>query len=124
MLLFYIFILIWIYRFQVNPEDEFVNAIIDSFPKQATTVGTYTEQDLKNRFEQLYKIGRKTASIDENGGTLGAYFWSYVKSLFLVDMPQQYGNLDAIDVNNTDNYEVRIDLSTEYIRVGHNYADT
>ncbi|CCD63791.1 MICOS complex subunit MIC60-1 [Caenorhabditis elegans] len=102
---------------EVNPEDEFVNAIIDSFPKQATTVGTYTEQDLKNRFEQLYKIGRKTASIDENGGTLGAYFWSYVKSLFLVDMPQQYGNLDAIDVNNTDNYEI-LSRAKQYVHNG------
>lgn len=90
----------------MNPEDSFVNAIISSFPQQATSVGTYTEQDLKNRFEHLYRIGRKTASIDENGGTLGAYFWSYVKSLFLVDMPKQYTVQDAIDVNNVDNYEV------------------
>ena len=90
----------------MNPEDAFVNAIIGSFPQQATTVGTYTEQDLKNRFEQLYKVGRKTASIDENGGTLGAYFWSYVKSIFLVDLPKQYSEQELIDVNNTDNYEV------------------
>ncbi|PIC16386.1 hypothetical protein B9Z55_023010 [Caenorhabditis nigoni] len=102
---------------EVNPEDEFVNAIIGSFPKQATTVGTYTEQDLKNRFEQLYKVGRKTAAIDENGGGLGAYFWSYVKSIFLVDMPRQYSELDAIDVNNADNYEI-LSRAKQYVHNG------
>ncbi|EGT30441.1 CBN-IMMT-1 protein [Caenorhabditis brenneri] len=102
---------------EVNPEDSFVNAIIGSFPKQATTVGTYTEQDLKNRFEQLYKIGRRTAAIDENGGTLGAYFWSYVKSLFLVDMPKQYAATDIIDVNNTDNYEI-LSRAKQYVHNG------
>ncbi|CAI2356678.1 unnamed protein product [Caenorhabditis sp. 36 PRJEB53466] len=102
---------------EVNPEDTFVNAIISSFPKQATTVGTYTEQDLKNRFDQLYKIGRKTGAIDENGGTLGAYFWSYVKSLFLVDLPRQYTEQDSIDVNNTDNYEI-LSRAKHYVQVG------
>ncbi|ULT80621.1 hypothetical protein L3Y34_010880 [Caenorhabditis briggsae] len=102
---------------EVNPEDEFVTAIIGSFPTQATTVGTYTEQDLKNRFEQLYKVGRKTAAIDENGGGLGAYFWSYVKSIFLVDMPRQYSELDAIDVNNADNYEI-LSRAKQYVHNG------
>ncbi|EFO89905.1 hypothetical protein CRE_07355 [Caenorhabditis remanei] len=102
---------------EVNPEDAFVNAIIGSFPQQATTVGTYTEQDLKNRFEQLYKVGRKTASIDENGGTLGAYFWSYVKSIFLVDLPKQYSEQELIDVNNTDNYEI-LSRAKQYVHNG------
>uniref|UniRef100_A0A8R1DY20 MICOS complex subunit MIC60 n=1 Tax=Caenorhabditis japonica TaxID=281687 RepID=A0A8R1DY20_CAEJA len=102
---------------EVNPEDAFVNAIIGSFPKQATTVGTYTEQDLKNRFDQLYKVGRKTAAIDENGGTLGSYFWSYVKSLFLVDLPRQYTENDSIDVTYADNYEI-LSRAKHYVQVG------
>ncbi|CAI5456016.1 unnamed protein product [Caenorhabditis angaria] len=102
---------------EVNPEDEFVNAVIASFPQQAVTSGTYTEQDLKNRFEKLYKVGRQTSTIDENGGSLGSYFWSYVRSLFLVDLPRQYADNEPIDVNNIGNIDV-LARARYYVRNG------
>ncbi|CAB3400477.1 unnamed protein product [Caenorhabditis bovis] len=100
---------------EVNPEDEFVKTIIDAFPKQSTTEGTYTEQDLKNRFNKLYKVGRRTALIDDNGGGLGAYFWSYVKSILLIDLPKKYEN-DLVNISNIDNIEI-LALARHYVEI-------
>lgn len=55
---------------------------------------------------QLYSTGRRTAQIDTNGGTIGKYAWSYVRSLFLVDLPRRFSYDDKIDPVSIDNLEV------------------
>jgi len=44
---------------------------------------------LKLRFEKVYKIGRRTAWIDDNGGGLFRYMGSYLRSWALVDVPRK-----------------------------------
>ncbi|PAV76700.1 hypothetical protein WR25_22219 isoform A [Diploscapter pachys] len=91
---------------EVNPEDNFVNTVITSFPESTKNQGIYTEQDLKNRFEKVYNLGRRTASIDENGGSLSGYLWSYVRSMFLVDVPRRFSDDDRFDPIACDNVEL------------------
>ncbi|KHJ99947.1 hypothetical protein OESDEN_00010 [Oesophagostomum dentatum] len=93
---------------QCECEDAFVDALIAAFPKESRTKGVYTEQDLKNRFKKIYKLGRRTAAIHENGGTLTAYLWSYVRSMLLFDLPRKFSDDDMIDPENVDNLEVRV----------------
>ncbi|CAD6185176.1 unnamed protein product [Caenorhabditis auriculariae] len=102
---------------QVNPEDSFVSSIIAAFPQQATTQGVYTEQDLRNRFEKLYTVGKRTGAVGESGGTLTSYLWSYVRSIFLVDLPRVYTDADKIDPLTVDNYEV-LARAKHYVEVG------
>lgn len=91
---------------QVNPDDEFVNTLVSTFPSQSMDRGLYTEQDLKNRFDTVYKLGRRTACIDVNGSSLTGYLWSFARSLFLFDLPRKLGETDQIDPVSIDNIEV------------------
>ncbi|CAJ0570260.1 unnamed protein product, partial [Mesorhabditis spiculigera] len=91
---------------EVNPEDEVVTTIVHSFPKQATSSGVYTELDLKNRFDKLYTVGRRSAWVGENGGSLGRYFWSYIRSVLSLDLPMHYTREDKFDPNVLDNLEL------------------
>ncbi|GMT36145.1 hypothetical protein PFISCL1PPCAC_27442, partial [Pristionchus fissidentatus] len=91
---------------QVNGEDSFVNSVVSVIPSQAKDIGCYTHQDLKNRFDKLYSVGRRTAQIDSNGGSIGAYAWSAVRSLFLLDLPRKFSYDDKIDALSIDNLEV------------------
>ncbi|KAH7693317.1 CBN-IMMT-1 protein, partial [Aphelenchoides avenae] len=86
--------------------DSFVQAIIGIFPKTSLETGPYTEQDLKNRFNQVYKLGRRTAKIDDNGGSLWKYVSSYLQSFFMIELPRRFSAEEKIDVNSVDNYEL------------------
>uniref|UniRef100_A0A915DMX5 MICOS complex subunit MIC60 n=1 Tax=Ditylenchus dipsaci TaxID=166011 RepID=A0A915DMX5_9BILA len=72
---------------QACEQDNFVQSLINCFPKSAVEQGVYTEQDLKNRFGRIYKLGKQTAKIDENGGTLLKYLSSYLQSWFMIELP-------------------------------------
>ncbi|KAK6766915.1 hypothetical protein RB195_026278 [Necator americanus] len=91
---------------QCEYEDAFVDSLISAFPEYSRTRGVYTEQDLKNRFNKIYKVGRRTAAIGENGGTLSAYLWSYLRSLLLFDLPRKFTDEDVVDKRCIDNPEV------------------
>ncbi|VDM54605.1 unnamed protein product, partial [Angiostrongylus costaricensis] len=87
-------------------EDAFVDAVISAFPEVSKTKGVYTEQDLKNRFSKIYKLGRRTAAIDDNGGTLNDYLWSYLRSMLFFDLSRKFTEDDMIDPSTVDNLEV------------------
>ncbi|VDO13062.1 unnamed protein product [Haemonchus placei] len=55
---------------------------------------------------QIYKLGRKTATIGNNGGTLTGYLCSYIKSLLLFDLQRKFSDHDMIDPSTLDNLEV------------------
>ncbi|CAJ0609295.1 unnamed protein product [Cylicocyclus nassatus] len=105
---------------QCECKDAFVDALIDAFPEESKTKGVYTEQDLKNRFKKIYKLGRRTAGIDDNGGTLTAYIWSYLRSMLSFDVPRKFAEDDMIDLAHVDNLEV---LARAKWYVDHNDFD-
>ncbi|CAD5222210.1 unnamed protein product [Bursaphelenchus xylophilus] len=86
--------------------DEFVKTLITIFPSESLQKGVYTEADLKLRFKQVYKIGFRLASIDENGGSLAKYISSWIQSLFIVDFPRRFSPEDPLDLKTLDNREV------------------
>ncbi|CAJ0953667.1 unnamed protein product, partial [Mesorhabditis belari] len=91
---------------EVNPDDNFVSTIIHAFPDQATSNGVYTELDLKSRFNKLYRSGRRTAWVDENGGSLSKYTWSYIRSVLSLELPYNFRKDDKFDPVVIDNLEV------------------
>uniref|UniRef100_A0A158QYN2 MICOS complex subunit MIC60 n=1 Tax=Nippostrongylus brasiliensis TaxID=27835 RepID=A0A158QYN2_NIPBR len=91
---------------QCETGDAFVDELITAFPEVSKKLGVYTEEDLKSRFKKVYKLGRRTAAIDQNGGTLTGYLWSYMRSLLLFDFPRRFTDDDVIDPQCVDNLEV------------------
>uniref|UniRef100_A0AC34Q0J9 MICOS complex subunit MIC60 n=1 Tax=Panagrolaimus sp. JU765 TaxID=591449 RepID=A0AC34Q0J9_9BILA len=87
-------------------KDEFVQTIMGFFNQDTLQKGVYTEQDLKNRFNKIYTLAKRTAKIDDNGGGIGAYISSYIQSLFMLDLPRRFSPEDKIDVKNADTYEI------------------
>lgn len=91
---------------KASEKDPFVQTVVKTFPKGSFTKGVYTEQDLKQRFRQVYKIAFRVASVDENGGSLSKYVSSWIQSLFIVEFPRKFNVTDNVDVNKLDNREV------------------
>ena len=87
-------------------KDEFVQAVMGFFTPDTLKKGVYTEQDLKNRFDRVYTLAKRTAKIDDNGGGIAAYISSYIQSFFMLDLPRRFTPEDKIDVNTADTYEI------------------
>lgn len=64
------------------------------------------QYDVNGSRFQIYKLGRRTAAIDENGGSLTGYLWSYVRSMLLFDLPRKFSDEDVVDPGSVDNLEV------------------
>ncbi|TKR77347.1 hypothetical protein L596_018342 [Steinernema carpocapsae] len=87
-------------------KDAFVDQLLGLFPANSLSRGVYTEQDLKNRFDKVYKMSHRTARIDENGGSIMKYFSSYVQSLLTLDLPRRFSPEDKLDTEVLDTYEI------------------
>lgn len=102
-------------------KDNFVQSLINLFPKTAVQRGVYTEEDLKNRFERVYKLGKKTAKVDQNGGSLSKYFSSWLQSWFMIELPVAHSPEDNIDLQHADNYDL---LARAKYFIEHNDFDS
>uniref|UniRef100_A0AC35U6V6 MICOS complex subunit MIC60 n=1 Tax=Rhabditophanes sp. KR3021 TaxID=114890 RepID=A0AC35U6V6_9BILA len=86
--------------------DAFIETILNTFNDEALKTGVYTAQDLKNRFKTVYKVARRVAKVDENGGSLFKYLSSYVQSLFMFELGGEYSPKEKVDVNNLNTYDI------------------
>ncbi|KAI6188268.1 MICOS complex subunit MIC60 [Aphelenchoides besseyi] len=87
--------------------DQFVKTLVHSFSDTALKKGVYTEQDLKSRFQKVYTLSRRTASVDDNGGSLGKYISSWIQSWFVIELPRVFSPEDKIDpASFADNREI------------------
>jgi len=86
--------------------DQFVTTIAQYFPADALKKGVYTEEDLKKRFQKVYKLATRTASIDESGGSLAKYASSWIQSWFIIELPRVYTPDDKISPAQLNNREV------------------
>ncbi|KAI6240190.1 Mitochondrial inner membrane protein Mitofilin domain containing protein [Aphelenchoides fujianensis] len=86
--------------------DPFVKTLIQSFSETALKKGVYTEQDLKNRFHKVYALARRTAAVDDNGGSLSKYVSSWIQSWFVIELPRVFTPEDTLDPQRLDNREV------------------
>ena len=69
---------------EMGASNPFISAIIESFPRESVTSGVWTEASLYERFEQVYRVARKVALVDETGGSLYKYALSYVTNWFVI----------------------------------------
>ena len=68
--------------------------------------GVIPEKDLIQRFKHVKSVCKKVALIDEQGGSIGTYLISYVKSLFVYSGWYQRNIESSIDLENLGPYEI------------------
>lgn len=88
------------------PDNEFVQKVVNSVPQAALESGVWTEPDLKERFKQVKRVCRRTALIDERGGSLFKYFLSYVQSFFIVDTAINHAKLEAEGLPSLEQFDM------------------
>uniref|UniRef100_A0A0N5AXM9 MICOS complex subunit MIC60 n=1 Tax=Syphacia muris TaxID=451379 RepID=A0A0N5AXM9_9BILA len=86
--------------------DKYVESIASAFSDEILSEGVYPEQDLKTRFAYVYKVARRVAKIDDNGGGILRYLGSYIQNLITFDLPRNYSSQDKIDPDTLDTYEI------------------
>ena len=62
----------------------FVNTVVESMPPEALQRGVWTQDALVQRFDDVRRVCRRVAMIDETDSTIFRYFLSYVQSMLVV----------------------------------------
>ncbi|VDN55828.1 unnamed protein product [Dracunculus medinensis] len=91
---------------EVSDGDDFVSCLLEALSNECIYEGVYTEDDLKARFRKVYKLCRRVSKIDENGGGLVRYLWSYLQNAVSLDLPQNFSDMDLIDPATIDTSEI------------------
>lgn len=91
--------------FFASKNNPFVCLVLDSIPEKAVTRGVYTEENLKERFEKVSKMARRVAMIDDTGGSLLKFFWSFLQSEFIVRVNPSAGS-DTVNVDELDAFQI------------------
>ena len=65
--------------------DEFIQSVLSSLPKQAMEEGISSETGLIKRFDRVKRICRRVALVGEGAG-MGTYLLSFIQSLVTFDM--------------------------------------
>ncbi|VDK82442.1 unnamed protein product [Litomosoides sigmodontis] len=91
---------------EADTNDEFVACLVSALPDQTIYNGVYTEEDLKTRFNKLYKTCRRVAKMDENNVGVFQYALSYLQSALSFDPPGKFPKLGKFDPMTLDSYEI------------------
>lgn len=84
----------------------FVCLVLESIPEQALTRGVYTEGNLKERFTKVSRTARRVALIDETGGSLAKFLFSYLQSMIVFPSVHAKENGDSVDILNLDTFQI------------------
>ncbi|PIK35449.1 putative MICOS complex subunit MIC60 [Apostichopus japonicus] len=76
-----------------GPENQFVNAVVDKIPEEALMRGVFNEDCLRERWENIQRICKRVALIDENGEYFPIFcvLFSVVASLHRFNPPVRRG---------------------------------
>lgn len=80
----------------------FVSMIVSTLPEEALAKGVWTEDNLRERFDKVKTVCKRVALIDENGGSLFKYFWSYVYSVFTFTPTFAREETDEVELEKLD----------------------
>ncbi len=100
------------------PNNEFINTVLSTLDERLISRGIWTEPDLKERFSNVNDICRKTALIDERGGSLLKYLISYVQSYFVFSSLPKHTKLSddlLMDDESLKDTFVLLDYAKTYI---------
>ncbi|XP_063045867.1 MICOS complex subunit MIC60 isoform X3 [Engraulis encrasicolus] len=70
-------------------DNEFAQALATSLPTESLSRGVYSEASLRARFQDVRKLARRVALIDETRNSLYQYFLSYVQAALLMEPEQE-----------------------------------
>ena len=82
----------------------FVESVVASVPEQAALRGVWTEEALLERFTKVYRMGRRTAMIDETGGSLFKFLISYLQAVFVFRASKPIKDDDEVNLENLDTF--------------------
>uniref|UniRef100_A0A8R1TSS3 MICOS complex subunit MIC60 n=1 Tax=Onchocerca volvulus TaxID=6282 RepID=A0A8R1TSS3_ONCVO len=91
---------------EANSNDEFVTCLVNALPDETIYNGVYTEEDLKTRFNKLYKICRRVAKMDESNVGVFQYGLSYLQNAISFDPPKKFSKMGKFDPVTLDSYEI------------------
>uniref|UniRef100_A0A0P5SG84 MICOS complex subunit MIC60 n=1 Tax=Daphnia magna TaxID=35525 RepID=A0A0P5SG84_9CRUS len=91
----------------LNNNDEFARAVLESIPQSAVSQGILPQGALKERFQNVERVCRRVALIDENGGSVLRYALSYLQSMMVVKVdarppPKQDEEINLAELNTFD----------------------
>ncbi|XP_045027350.1 MICOS complex subunit MIC60 isoform X2 [Daphnia magna] len=91
----------------LNNNDEFASAVLESIPQSAVSQGILPQGALKERFQNVERVCRRVALIDENGGSVLRYALSYLQSMMVVKVdarppPKQDEEINLAELNTFD----------------------
>ncbi|GFY63445.1 MICOS complex subunit Mic60 [Trichonephila inaurata madagascariensis] len=72
-------------KIAADEDSEFIGAVLAGIPVEAVNRGVYNNEVLKQRFQDVKKVCRKVALIDENNDSLYQYMLSYLQSFLILD---------------------------------------
>ncbi|KAG8193158.1 hypothetical protein JTE90_006988 [Oedothorax gibbosus] len=97
-------------RAAADEDSDFINTVLAGIPVEAVERGVYKNEDLKERFNEVKRVCKRVALIDENNDSLYRYFLSYLQSLFIVDKlsipKEELEGKVAVDPTKWDTYDV------------------
>ncbi|CAD6191563.1 unnamed protein product [Caenorhabditis auriculariae] len=86
--------------------DGFLKTIDELMNKITKTKGEYARGDLNTRFDKVYRIGRRVAWVDENGGGLMAHLFSWLRSAVSFSLNEAYSREDKIVPSSQSNFSL------------------
>uniref|UniRef100_A0A915I7H9 MICOS complex subunit MIC60 n=1 Tax=Romanomermis culicivorax TaxID=13658 RepID=A0A915I7H9_ROMCU len=86
--------------------DEFVQETLKTIPDQIMNCGTYTEEELYERFQKVKRLCRRFGRIENDKAGLVQYILSYLQSLVIFDSEKMTSIKSEIDPHRISVYEI------------------
>lgn len=91
-------------------DNGFINSVLSSIPSEAVNRGVFTNETLKQRFENVKHVCKKVALIDENKDSLYRYFLSHIQAFLLIDIisvpKEELEGKVAVDTSEWDTFDI------------------
>lgn len=91
-------------------DDELVDVVVGSIPKEARTRGVYSESVLKERFLTVERVAKRVALLPDGGASLPVMLLSYIQSFFIISPanpipPYELAN-EPVEVGKFNTFEI------------------
>lgn len=102
---------------QCKDNDNILSTILSTVPKYAVSSGVIPENTLIQHFNDIKPVCMRVAMVKDEGASVFAYAFSYIKSLFVFSRFYQRHVLDEVDLESLGPYEI-LEKADYYIQQG------
>jgi len=102
---------------QCNDDHNILSTIISTIPKCAASSGVIPENTLLQHFNDIKPVCKRVAMVKDEGASMFAYAFSYIKSLFVISQFYHRHISDDIDPESLGPYEI-LEKADYYIQQG------